>query len=377
MATVWIVFKGEFSEIPLLATVAVSLKRMGHVVGVLCGTIDEQLCQRLVDLEIAVIYKEPNFRGPSKSLLRKAQNWYAFRRFVVGRRNYFSKNAYFWLASADTAICLLGAVSLQMCLLHLHELYDRQKVYRFLLKFIAKAVRVVVCPESHRAAIFAAWFKLKNTPVVIQNMPLHDVAGVTSVLVEMQKERILKVAKGRKIAIYQGHIAADRDLSFFAKAFNLLTDQWLFLILGKCHDQSVNNLSRVCPNILHIEHLPSPQHLQITALAQLGLITYSRDSLNNLYCAPNKVWEYGQFGIPFIANRTTAMEEICDRYQSGICIDETAPAVISAVMHLEASYAEYSKRAKMMFESVKISEKIKEAVMHLQTSEAPAQLKVF
>ena len=126
-------------------------------------------------------------------------------------------------------------------------------------------------------------------------------------------------------------------------------------MLGGGRSQYKVDLMKKYPNVLFIDHVNPPYHLHITSYARIGIVTYNTNSLNNIYCAPNKIWEYGGFGIPMLANDIPGLKDTVEKYGAGLCLDMDNPtAIIEAVGRIDSDYARYSRNAKDMFDGCDI-----------------------
>ncbi len=87
------------------------------------------------------------------------------------------------------------------------------------------------------------------------------------------------------------------------------------------------------PDLLHLQDLAAevtrqgrfavlgrvPNHLlpAITAQADVGIVTYPYEGLNNIYCSPNKIFEYAQAGLPVVATEQPPLKEMVESYGIG------------------------------------------------------------
>jgi glycosyltransferase involved in cell wall biosynthesis len=74
-------------------------------------------------------------------------------------------------------------------------------------------------------------------------------------------------------------------------------------------------------------HGAVPQHelLRFTASADAGLIPYQATCLNNLYCTPNKLFEYIAAGLPIVACDLPELRRVIGDNGIGLIIDAGSP----------------------------------------------------
>lgn len=250
--------------------------------------------------------------------LRKLKNYIDYRSFVKKTLSKFaSKDDLIWLGSLDTARACKGLEFLETneYILQLHELYDTHRDLLESIKPIAKKAKKVVSPEENRAAILQVWLGLKERPVVLPNKPYsHPRTRKMQPTHELTKKILANVNPNNKVIIYQGHISKDRSLEPVIEAIQDI-ENVEFWLMGPDHNY-VNELISKSDKVKYLGYVPAPYHLEITSYADLGIMSYDLVNLNNLYCAPNKVWEYLGFNINFLCNNILSLKEL-EKY--GLC----------------------------------------------------------
>ena len=126
-------------------------------------------------------------------------------------------------------------------------MYAEKAVYRFILRGFLKSAKLIICPDLFRSSILKVWYKLDYFPYVLLNKPIifNDQLDIDyNNASQAAFDQIEKICNGRKIAIYQGHIDSNhRDISLFVKAFEVLRDKWLLILMGKDHSGLAAELS--------------------------------------------------------------------------------------------------------------------------------------
>jgi len=115
---------------------------------------------------------------------------------------------------------------------------------------------------------------------------------------------------------------------------------------------SVNLLRAVCPAMIHIPPIAAPKHLMVTSHASVGIVCYSFESLNNIFCAPNKVWEYSGFGLPILAQRLPGVIPYVEGFSAGVCVEFERPEeVAQGIQRLIEDESVYRLGAQRLYES--------------------------
>lgn len=270
-------------------------------------------------------------------------------------KKYLRKNNpdLIWVSTAETALCLGKIIRGRPFILNMFELYDRFPKRLSRLKNTAHEAIKIVTPEINRAKILRVWWKLEHTPVVIPNKPCNHPQKKNLSLEGIPGEVISSIKK--KIILYQGHITPDRKLDALCKAVASMRDYCLVLMGGET--SYLKQLKTKYPFIIHQGFVPPPYHLNITSHAFIGIVTYTYYSLNTIFCAPNKIWEYSGFGIPMLGNDIPGLSDTIGKFEAGICTDtDDVEKIKSAIFDIEKAYPYYSQQAQKMYNSVDIKQ---------------------
>ncbi|MCP1997428.1 glycosyltransferase [Flavobacterium sp. HSC-61S13] len=243
--------------------------------------------------------------------------------------------------------------------------------YRLLSPFInyKKALqnaKNVICCEYNRSHITKSFFNLQRLPHIIPNKPIMDIAIDGSLEDDSR-------FTGKKIILYQGIFNyPERRMDELCEAIAFLPDEYIVCLMGSDNDYK-NTLKTKYENNDRIVFLPfvaSPSHLKITQKAHIGFLTYFSDggkiehSLNTLYCAPNKIYEYANFGIPMLSNDIPALNYLFEKHKCGISVEGFTPERIAKVItDIDANYSLYSDGSKALFNATNIDDKLKEIIL--------------
>lgn len=242
---------------------------------------------------ISIVHKP--FRLRNNSFISKKINdliW-GFEVFKTMRR--FDRA---YIVGADTIISTFLSRFLNIeVYYHLRELHDKNFLYMFLLKKILPKNAKVIVPEINRAHLYKHFLNLSSLPYVLPNMALKQ-----SAIKENKKYDL-----PNKFILYQGAIHKERDLTKICHSILNLDDNISLVCLGRDFGMLNVYKSILKERLVHINHIAPPNHLLITKLALAGIAVYDKKSLNTIYCAPNKLWEYTSNGVPIISSDNPSM----------------------------------------------------------------------
>lgn len=299
-----------------------------------------------------------------------------FRRLVNKVISDSSKQDKIWYLGSETIFLFIDEIEKINSILYFFEVpyFNVPLRYRFWTtdekykSAISKANKVINC-EINRTLITKSYFGLSsNQAVTIPNKTNFKMN------VELNSEIIdlLKGVKNKKIILYQGVFnSPERRLDELCQSINLLSEEFIIVLMGADSDYKQLLKQKYESNrVLFLPFLPPPLHLEITKLAKIGFLSYFPNKgeieqvLNVLYCAPNKIFEYAQFGIPMISNRTPSLETIYQNYKCGIGVDfEDLDDLAGKIMEIDKKYDFYSKNSKSFFDSVNIEDIIIDEIL--------------
>ena len=99
-------------------------------------------------------------------------------------------------------------------------------------------------------------------------------------------------------------------------------------------------------------YIVAPYHLEVTSHAFVGILIYTpvygtfTSPLNSIYCAPNKLYEFSQFGIPMIGNDIPGLRYTIEYNHMGVCVQKMNTESFSqAIKNIADNYEKYSENA--------------------------------
>lgn len=352
--SLFIAFERNLSSLPPLLT-QIELLNEIYDTTVSVAKVESEFVERYPNVKFISYY---NWIEPKKKLdkvINRINRSYSFPRFV---KRYLKNNRpnLFWIGSAEAAFLLKPIEKYIANIpynLNIYELYDRKPIMLKRIKKIAQNAEQIIVPEYNRANILRLWLGLKETPIVIPNKPIfHPRKRNLPIPPDLQSKM-----EGKKIILYQGHITSDRNIDILCETIQELPDFQLVL-LGDGGGY-LESLKKRYSTIIHIDFVKPPMHLNITSWAYIGIVSYEYYSLNTIYCAPNKIWEYSGFGIPMLANDIPGLRGTVDRNSAGVCFNVKSKEQIKEnILMLENNYAVYSNNAIHMFDNENIVSKI-------------------
>lgn len=342
-----LILKAKLEFLPPILNLIKALSSRGFFISVISQT-NEPIRKKLENNGVNFYHIEYN---ATKNIIKKIINNIIYRikvRRLVSKIDF----DFVWYGSLETAITLDGCFENSKTLVQILELYDTHLLYRFFMRNNLDKYLAVITPEYHRACIIKCWSKAKRNTFILHNKPFFP---EDSFFRESLKAKThVGLSKNKKILLYQGFIRWDRTLVPACEAVEKLEGAWEFWLMGMVEDRKT--LDKILKNYKHTKYVgyfPPPDHLSVTKLADIGLMSYDDVHLNNIFCAPNKIWEYSLFGLPIISNDVPGIRCIVDKFRSGICVNRfDEESICQAILIIESEYQQYQNAAFAMYKSV-------------------------
>lgn len=294
-----------------------------------------------------------------KSKLSKVKNWLEFRQNVqqqLKKENIAeSEETLLWIGTAESAIPLIGMLKKYHYTLTMLELLDdaKNQSKRKLFGMLAKDAKALVACEMTRAYLMQYWYDLKKLPYVMPNKPYElGVQKCTSPSCQ-QTENAIELVKGKKFIIFQGIYQKLEYMKAVAQVLASMNSEYYLVLMGfdLYKTNAYEELRKIYAKVIEVPSLPAPLHLEVTSHAHMGLVFYDDCTLNQAFCAPNKIYEYAGFGIPMIANKIPGLENTVGKFNAGCCVNFDTEELIKAIRDIDANYAKYSENAMALYEA--------------------------
>jgi len=343
------IHRANFNKRPPVISCVLNLLSLNHNVVLITTGITNRLRDELETKGAQIIivpYKMHNnfFELITHTIKYRNQIKKILKRFKMN-------NYVLWIEGNYTIGSLFGIINNYSYILQIQELHKNKIEFHLIKQVIHKAL-IVFMPEYNRAFLYKVFFKLKDIPTILPNKPYFIPSTEEMNILKNKYSDIIRSIEGRKIILYQGGLSKERDSSPFIKAISKLENKYVLILMGKDYGvmEQYKSLDR---NIIHIPFISAPDYLVITSLAYIGIVTYVPDSLNTIYCAPNKIFEYSAFSIPIIANDIPGLKYPIQQFSNGIIIDDKDyNSIISAIKTIENNYYNFSISSRNFYDSI-------------------------
>lgn len=225
----------------------------------------------------------------------------------------------------------------------------RDLFWYLLERWTVRRADLVIAANEERAHLMAEHYDLNQAPVVMRNIP----ASTSTKAVKEEQLWQFPVLSQRRpdevLVLYQGDVSLSRGIDRFVRALTYLGPEYRMIIVGGGPDlERLRKIGQPFESegrftmLGRVEHQILPS---ITAIADVGIVTYPFRGLNNIYCAPNKLFEYAQAGLPVVATNQPPLRRLVESYGIGRLIGErdSVEEVARAIREVAENKSQYVK----------------------------------
>lgn len=244
----------------------------------------------------------------------------------------------------------------------MYELCIKNGTVPEIYDYAARKALLTVVPEYNRAHICKAYYALPHMPAIISNQPLeHPRQKDLPISAPAIAEKIARLeADGKKIVMYMGILSNERPLEPVIEAVEQLEGYVLTVLGGRT--PYLDRLEKTMAG--RFEYLGSvkpPHHLEVASHADVTYISYvaGNHSINAVFCAPNKVYEFAGFGIPMLCNDNPGLKYTVEYNGMGVCVPElTTPHITAALRHIDANAEAMGAAANRYYDSESVEKAV-------------------
>lgn len=203
-----------------------------------------------------------------------------------------------------------------------------------------RQAQALVVPEENRGWLLALAAGRRHSPLVLPNTPLTQLRQDQRPTGPAMRIRELRAA-GKQVVLYQGFVDAARRClpELFASLRHLPDDIVLAVMPAPGHSATelamIESLARtagVSDRVVRLETELPPQHLGAIAEASAGVGLYRPTSINQIFCAPNRLYECTGFGVPIVLPAFPGIRPLAERCAGILVCDPEDPESIASAI---------------------------------------------
>lgn len=194
----------------------------------------------------------------------------------------------------------------------------RKKLLAWIQEFCVPYCDVIMHAESNRIEYFRKHYDPSDRPqFLLENLPYFIERSEVGTKPERPPTRVL----------YVGVLGFDRYTRELIGIFRELGPDYSLDLVGTCGDAFRAEMEQLieesqAKNVRILPGIPYKEMSNLIRNYHIGIALYKNNSLNNYYCAPNKVYDYLMNGVPVVANNYPGLRQVLEDGGVGACIDE-------------------------------------------------------
>lgn len=356
--------KGTLHDYPPCISQITMLSELGYQVLVITDFCDSKTCELLEKIGVKIdVISDLKIR---RTILEKIKRFIIFCKKIKKYLNEMDYDQLVWIGR-EPGIIFKNFLKNRKYVLTFLELYERGFFRSYFSCKCIKGAEALIACEKNRARIMQMMYDLKKLPYVMPNKPHYEMGCKKTAGIDSFLEKI----NGKKCVLYQGVLTSERPLGVFAEALNKTKEKYTFVIIGKGNNQKadeqyIDKLRSIYSDIIFGGYFPAPQHLYITEKVHIGIAIYDSSSLNTIFCAPNKTFEYAKFGVPILGSDIPGLQLTIEKHNAGICVDiSDSNKIAKAIDDINDNYEKYHLGAKAFYDSVDNRKVMKEIMNKL------------
>ena len=217
-----------------------------------------------------------------------------------------------------------------------HELIvpeDGKRISRrdtFFYKFEKKAMKcadLIICASDERAEIMKNHYGLITEPTVIEN--ISELPIIEDKYVDAIVQKAVHVFSAEEpILVYAGVLTISRKIDEVIDVIKE-SSRGRLLIIGDGPDRKrLEKMAeeQIKDRFYFTGGLPYQYLGNLLRRCDIGYISYPITTLNNIYCAPNKIYEYASVELPMVAPYNPTLDRFFSKYRIGVMRDNLKEA---------------------------------------------------
>lgn len=340
------IHKDRFERRPPVISAVMILADLGYNVTLIDEGVSDNWKEILLQKGVACHEIIPSGK---RDIVSKFMIYYLFKKkcseILIGMGN-----PVIWVEGHPALFSLGSLINKYRHILQIQELHDTSKLFMKATRKVINSASLVFMPEYNRSVLYQVWFGMKKRAVVLPNKPYFIPSKDELSRLKIKYASLVEEIGEKKVFLYQGYLDEDRDISSVISAIKRMGDEYRVVLVGKDLAGMMEKYKRIDEKIVYIEYLPAPDYLLFTSMAFIGIMTYTPTHLNNVFCAPNKIFEYSAFGLPMIGNDIPGLKALEYEKAGEVADFGDEEGIFKSIKKLVDDYDTYSMHSRAFFE---------------------------
>jgi len=281
--------------------------------------------------------------------------WYAALGEALRQRPHVIVSANFfttfigWLASRLTGASLVYDAHELIIPIPNERMSRREYLWYQMERFSARYANLIVAANQERAELMQRHYNLANTPVVVRNIPSVNHGTLDRSVIMAIYPALVRRSADEFLILYQGDISLSRGIDKFVLSLAHLPAQYRMIVVGDGPDlERLKAIGQAFAGEGRFDTLGAIENRLLPAIAaeaDVGIVTYPFEGMNNIYCSPNKIYEYAQAGLPVVSTDQPPLRSMVVSYEIGVLVSriDTPEAIAAAIRGVVENKTKYTR----------------------------------
>jgi glycosyltransferase involved in cell wall biosynthesis len=194
-----------------------------------------------------------------------------------------------------------------------------EAIFYRLEKLVASRADVIITANSERAQVMQEHYGLVRQPVAVRNIAPPPISNTDDATIIARYGGLRRRQLNDVHVLYMGDMNFGRGIGILFDVARLLPERFQFIFVGNGPDLQAAR-ARAAEKSERLRVIGPVAHSEVFDVvrqADIGFISYSMRSINEILCAPNKVIEYAQAGLPMVATCQPPIRTLFAAYRIG------------------------------------------------------------
>ncbi|MBT3171149.1 MAG: glycosyltransferase [Rhodospirillaceae bacterium] len=200
------------------------------------------------------------------------------------------------------------------------QLGRRNGFFYRLEKRILPRAALIIAANPERAELMREHYGLAQAPLDINNITPAPVGTPGPDEALRRYPALQRGRDGLVRLVFQGFISADRGVVASIAALAQLPEHFELVLVGGGPPADIAAMHAAVAEygverrVIYLGRVPRDHLHDILQCCDIGIVYYFSRTLNQLYCAPNKIYEYAQAGLPMISSCQPPLRPVHEKY---------------------------------------------------------------
>lgn len=205
----------------------------------------------------------------------------------------------------------------------------RLSFFRWFERKIIKRVDLVICASEERGQLMQKYYSLDKSPLPIRNISQLSISEDDETKNILSKLDVF-LSIDMPTVVYAGVVTKSRRIIELEKAVATLNAKYKLLVVGAgdALDEVKESALNDGIQFAYTGKIPYKSLGAVLNKCDIGFVYYPTNTLNNTYCASNKVYEYASVSLPMISNNNPTIREELKKNHIGVSSDNLVDALL-------------------------------------------------